>query len=95
MEINLEFPCEEASLYGHWNPLKVNPKNSLPPETGTTDQYEIGDPSRKFGTLDNRIRYIFTFPFIRFKEYSRTKHHDLQKGLEIQEFKSFQELIMK
>ena len=61
VEINLEFPCEEASLYGHWNPLNVNPKNSPPPEAGTTDQYEMGDLSGKFGTLDNRDRYISTY----------------------------------
>lgn len=31
------------------------------PGEGTTDQYEIGDLSGKFGTLENRKKYISTF----------------------------------
>ncbi|XP_043461697.1 uncharacterized protein LOC122498151 [Leptopilina heterotoma] len=61
IEMDLEFPCEESSLYGHWNPLKVDPKNVPLSEEGTTDQYEMGDLSGKFGTLDNRNRYSVTY----------------------------------
>ena len=59
--MDLEFPCEDSTLYGHWNPLKVNTKNVPLPEAGTTDQYEMGDLSGKFGTLDNKTRYIATY----------------------------------
>lgn len=61
VEIDLEFPCEGTSLYGHWNPLNVNKNNVPPPEEGTTDQYEMGDLSGKFGTLDNRRKYFATY----------------------------------
>ena len=47
-----EFPCEESSLYGHWNPYNVNPSLSPLPAVGTSDQYELGDLSGKFGKLD-------------------------------------------
>ncbi|KAG7190089.1 hypothetical protein KM043_006224 [Ampulex compressa] len=57
VEIDLEFPCESTSLYGHWNPLGVNPDKALPPGGGTSDQYEMGDLSGKFGTLENRKKY--------------------------------------
>ncbi|KAJ9574059.1 hypothetical protein L9F63_008585 [Diploptera punctata] len=50
-----EFPCEASSLYGHWNPYNVNPSMSPAPGTGTTDQYEMGDLSGKFGTLDSLV----------------------------------------
>ncbi|GAB0087396.1 uncharacterized protein DMENIID0001_016930 [Sergentomyia squamirostris] len=52
VESDLEFPCEDSTLYGHWNPRKIDPKTSPPPGTGSTDQYEMGDFSGKFGTLD-------------------------------------------
>ena len=61
VEIDLEFPCEGTSLYGHWNPLNVNPNKSPPPAEGTPDQYEMGDLSGKFGTLDNKRKYISTY----------------------------------
>jgi hypothetical protein len=51
----LEFPCEGSSLYGDWNPLNVNPSLSPPPGNGTTDQYEMGDLSGKFGLLDGLV----------------------------------------
>lgn len=57
MEENLEFPCEEISLYGHWNPLNVEPSSSPRAYYGTPDQYEVGDLSGKFGTLDNHTIY--------------------------------------
>lgn len=58
IESDLEFPCENSSLYGHWNPRKVDPKLSPPPGNGTSDQYELGDLSGKFGTLDSTEEYI-------------------------------------
>lgn len=55
VEGHLEFPCEGSSLYGHWNPLNVNPSLSPPPGTGTSDQYEMGDMSGKFGLLNGFV----------------------------------------
>ncbi|XP_024941705.1 uncharacterized protein LOC107268693 isoform X2 [Cephus cinctus] len=57
VEVDLEFPCEATTLYGHWNPLNVNTSTVPPPASGTIDQYEMGDLSGKFGTLDNRKKY--------------------------------------
>lgn len=61
MEIDLEFPCEDTTLYGHWNPMQVNASATPPPAAGTSDQYEMGDLSGKFGTLDGRRRYKAAF----------------------------------
>ncbi|XP_053977399.1 uncharacterized protein LOC128875655 isoform X1 [Hylaeus volcanicus] len=61
IEEDLEFPCESTSLYGHWNPLNVNVDNTPLPGEGTSDQYEIGDLSGKFGTLENRKKYTSTY----------------------------------
>ncbi|KAJ6637646.1 hypothetical protein Bhyg_10377 [Pseudolycoriella hygida] len=57
IESDLEFPCEDSSLYGHWNPRDVDPKKSPHPAMGTSDQYELGDLSGKFGTLENAEEY--------------------------------------
>ncbi|XP_055905372.1 uncharacterized protein LOC129940875 [Eupeodes corollae] len=57
VEENLAFPCEATSLYDHWNPFGINPKLSPPPTLGSTDQYEMGDLSGKFGTLDGLRHY--------------------------------------
>lgn len=57
VEGDLEFPCEDSTVYGHWNPRGVNPKLSPPPAMGSTDQYELGDLSGKFGTLDGVSMY--------------------------------------
>ena len=57
----MEFPCEDSSLYGHWNPRNVNPKTSPRPGKGSTDQYELGDLSGKFGTLDGLTQYEAAF----------------------------------
>lgn len=61
MEYDLEFPCEGTSLYGHWNPLNVDTNNVPAAEEGTLDQYEMGDLSGKYGTLDNKKRYIIMY----------------------------------
>nr|CAH7717996.1 unnamed protein product [Callosobruchus chinensis] len=57
VEEDLQFPCEDTSLYGHWNPLNVDPASSPRAYQGTPDQYEMGDLSGKFGSLDNRTAY--------------------------------------
>ncbi|XP_008482269.2 uncharacterized protein LOC103518966 [Diaphorina citri] len=49
---SLEFPCEDSAIYGHWNPYGISIYNVPPPKQGTPDQYEAGDLSGKFGTLD-------------------------------------------
>ncbi|XP_046993173.1 uncharacterized protein LOC124605492 isoform X1 [Schistocerca americana] len=49
---SLEFPCEASSLYDYYNPYNVSLHLSPAPATGTTDQYQMGDLSGKFGTLD-------------------------------------------
>lgn len=54
---HVEFPCEETTLYGHWNPRNVNSKLSPLPTLGSSDQYEMGDLSGKFGTLDDLSEY--------------------------------------
>jgi len=61
VEYGLEFPCEETTLYGNWNPLGVNTSDIPAAEEGTLDQYEMGNLSGKFGTLDNKKRYIMTY----------------------------------
>ncbi|XP_055616039.1 uncharacterized protein LOC129762078 [Toxorhynchites rutilus septentrionalis] len=57
VEGELEFPCEDSTVYGHWNPRNVDPKKSPPPAMGSTDEYELGDLSGKFGTLDGATMY--------------------------------------
>lgn len=57
VEENLEFPCEATTLYGHWNPLNVDPSSSPTRYQGTPDQYEMGDLSGKFGNLENATIY--------------------------------------
>ncbi|XP_050302289.1 uncharacterized protein LOC126740355 [Anthonomus grandis grandis] len=57
VEENLEFPCEATTLYGHWNPLNVDPSSSPTRYHGTPDQYEMGDLSGKFGNLENATIY--------------------------------------
>lgn len=58
---NLLFPCEASTIYGNWNPRNVNPKLSPPPHQGSTDLYEMGDLSGKFGVLDNLTDYISSY----------------------------------
>lgn len=49
----LEFPCERSTLYDHWNPQNVDPKSVPSPKEASTDFYEMGDLSGKFGNLDH------------------------------------------
>lgn len=53
----MEFPCEESTLYGHWNPNHVISRNSPPPTVGSEEKYEMGDLSGKFGSLDGLESY--------------------------------------
>ncbi|XP_019756682.2 uncharacterized protein LOC109535239 [Dendroctonus ponderosae] len=57
VEEYLQFPCEATTLYGHWNPLNVDPTSSPTRYHGTPDQYEMGDLSGKFGNLENATIY--------------------------------------
>uniref|UniRef100_A0A182R615 Superoxide dismutase copper/zinc binding domain-containing protein n=1 Tax=Anopheles funestus TaxID=62324 RepID=A0A182R615_ANOFN len=61
VEGDLEFPCEDSTVYGHWNPRDVDPKQSPLPTLGSTDEYELGDLSGKFGTLDGTTMYEQTY----------------------------------
>ncbi|XP_017889745.1 uncharacterized protein LOC108630767 [Ceratina calcarata] len=61
VESDLEFPCESTSLYETWDPFNVSTNVVPTPGEGTTDQYKVGDLSGKFGTLENRKRYMTTF----------------------------------
>ncbi|XP_031640527.1 uncharacterized protein LOC116352238 isoform X2 [Contarinia nasturtii] len=58
---NLLFPCEATTIYDHWNPRGVNAKTSPMPREGSSDLYEMGDLSGKFGTLDRLTEYMASF----------------------------------
>jgi len=49
----LEFPCEESTLYGVFNPYETQEVKI----TGTPDQYRVGDISGKFGKLTGQISF--------------------------------------
>lgn len=57
-------PCSNANIRGHFNPLAWNTSNSPAPGAGTVDQYEIGDMSGKFGTLNglNQSQAVYMDP---------------------------------
>ncbi|XP_068583873.1 uncharacterized protein cusr [Cebidichthys violaceus] len=59
-------PCSNANILGHYNPLALNASNSPAPGVGTVDQYEIGDLSGKFGTLNglNQSDVVYMDPDI-------------------------------
>ena len=48
---HLEFPCTGDVIGGHFNPWKLDPTTSPKPTKGTSDQYEMGDLSGKYGLL--------------------------------------------
>uniref|UniRef100_A0A3P9B3Z3 Superoxide dismutase copper/zinc binding domain-containing protein n=1 Tax=Maylandia zebra TaxID=106582 RepID=A0A3P9B3Z3_9CICH len=50
-------PCSNANIQGHFNPLAWNVSQSPPPGVGTVDQYEMGDISGKFGTLNDQNNF--------------------------------------
>uniref|UniRef100_A0AAY4DVX7 Superoxide dismutase copper/zinc binding domain-containing protein n=1 Tax=Denticeps clupeoides TaxID=299321 RepID=A0AAY4DVX7_9TELE len=51
--LNKTMPCSNDNIMGHYNPFSINISAGPPPTAGTTDQYEIGDISGKFGMLTN------------------------------------------
>ncbi|GAB6022615.1 hypothetical protein CHUAL_006711 [Chamberlinius hualienensis] len=51
--VELSYPCTNDAVYGHFNPFKVDKKMSPASGTGTSDQYEVGDLSGKYGTLED------------------------------------------
>ncbi|XP_023224241.1 uncharacterized protein LOC111625338 [Centruroides sculpturatus] len=52
--ISKEFPCTDDSVYGHFNPFNINVSLGPAAGVGSVDQYEVGDLSGKFGTLDGK-----------------------------------------
>ncbi|XP_030019565.2 uncharacterized protein LOC115439736 [Manduca sexta] len=60
VEKDLEFPCEQTTLYDAYNPFNVNKSLVPPPTKGTADQYELGDLGDKYGLLDD-VKKINTF----------------------------------
>lgn len=46
-------PCSNSMVGGHFNPFGVNPTAGPIDGSGTNDEYEIGDLSRKYGTFLN------------------------------------------
>ncbi|UYV71581.1 hypothetical protein LAZ67_8003737 [Cordylochernes scorpioides] len=48
------FPCTEDAVRNHFNPFEVNTSLGPAPKVGSTDQYEVGDLSGKFGMLEGR-----------------------------------------
>ncbi|XP_054706737.1 uncharacterized protein LOC129216544 [Uloborus diversus] len=52
--IDREFPCTSDSVQGHFNPYGVNVSLGPAAGVGSNDQYEVGDLSGKFGTLDGQ-----------------------------------------
>ncbi|CAG2196972.1 unnamed protein product [Mytilus edulis] len=52
-------PCSAASVGGHFNPFGVNATAGAIDGSGSDDEYEIGDLSRKYGTfLNNKLTYL-------------------------------------
>lgn len=50
MDEELQFPCENSSLYDVWNPLNLSTATtSYSTSVKTNDQFRMGDLSAKFG----------------------------------------------
>lgn len=54
---NVGDPCSDSNIMGHFNPFFVDMASSPAPGNGTVDQYEIGDISGKFGTLEGQNNF--------------------------------------
>lgn len=52
-----EFPCSSDSVYSHFNPFGIDIRVGPSPKVGSTDQYEVGDISGKFGLLDGKLEH--------------------------------------
>ncbi|XP_022670740.1 uncharacterized protein LOC111254308 [Varroa destructor] len=48
------FPCNDDSVRGHFNPYGLDTGFVPAPAVGSVDQYEVGDLSGKYGTLDDK-----------------------------------------
>lgn len=59
--VSKEFPCTDDSVYGHFNPFNINVSLGPAAGVGSVDQYEVGDMSGKYGTLDGKDEEINTF----------------------------------
>ncbi|XP_040583567.1 uncharacterized protein Rsod [Lepeophtheirus salmonis] len=61
LQSQLEFPCTGDAVGGHFNPFEIDPSQSPRNQTGTDDQYEIGDLSGKYGFVTdmNDIREVY------------------------------------
>ncbi|XP_078588437.1 uncharacterized protein LOC144869220 isoform X1 [Branchiostoma floridae x Branchiostoma japonicum] len=53
-------PCSAASVAGHYNPFNVVIANSPASGSGTSDQYEIGDLSGKYGSMQGQTGFSET-----------------------------------
>lgn len=56
VQSHLEFACSGAAVGAHFNPWNKDHSASPAPGTGTPDQYEAGDLSGKYGSLDGKMR---------------------------------------
>ncbi|XP_052772106.1 uncharacterized protein LOC128211398 isoform X2 [Mya arenaria] len=54
--------CDASDVSGHFNPFDVHTGSGYPkPATTTTDMYEVGDFSGKFGVLNDMATYVKNF----------------------------------
>ena len=56
-----ETVCSPGKVSGHYNPFNIDIETSPPSGTGTSDQYELGDLSGKYGKLDDLNEFRKTF----------------------------------
>lgn len=59
--LKTETVCDGSHVAGHFNPNNVVASGSPSAGTGTVDQYEIGDISGKFGTLNGKSELMETY----------------------------------
>ncbi|RWS08541.1 uncharacterized protein B4U79_07981 [Dinothrombium tinctorium] len=50
-----EFPCSADAVYDHFNPFAVSSDVGPSPKVGSSDQYEVGDLSGKYGSLEGKL----------------------------------------
>eukprot|EP00096_Caligus_rogercresseyi_P009025 TRINITY_DN2990_c0_g1_i1.p1 TRINITY_DN2990_c0_g1~~TRINITY_DN2990_c0_g1_i1.p1 ORF type:complete len:1002 (-),score=161.09 TRINITY_DN2990_c0_g1_i1:221-3226(-) len=62
IQSRLVFPCTAEAVGGHFNPYEVDASQSPRNQTGTDDEYEIGDLSGKYGYITDLedIREIYS-----------------------------------
>lgn len=48
-----EFPCSADTVHGHYDPFEVDSSIGPFPGIGSTDEYQTGDLSGKYGLIDN------------------------------------------